>query len=177
MSSLSTILCLLFDDVHSYDEAKELIPGGLSVKGTRGAKGFFGYEVDLEEEIFEFQQNEYPERDPEQIARKWRWTFLDSAARLGLEPSVWLYRKNDAVVAHQGAIPVLLHIGDKEVSSGWFVETMAATSVRGSPIGPMLKELSVEVQETFKKRLVSRTAKFGPQSLGVMVTTLITANV
>lgn len=109
-----------------------------------GARGFFGYEADLEEEIFEFQHNEYPERDPEQIACNWRWMFLDSAARLGREPSVWLYRKNDAVVAHQGAIPVLLQVGDEEVSSGWFVETMAAASVRGSPIGPMLIKKALE---------------------------------
>lgn len=111
---------------------------------ARGKKGFFGYDTELEEAIFDFQRNEYPERDPEQNERNWRWMFLDSAAGLDREPSVWLYCKNDAVVAHQGAIPVRLHIGDEVISSGWFVETMAAASVRGSPIGPMLIKKALE---------------------------------
>ncbi len=111
---------------------------------ARRSSGFFGYEVELEEEIFDFQRNEYPQRDPGQIAGNWRWTFLDSAARLGREPSIWLYRKDDSVVAHQGAIPVRVKVGDEEVSSGWFVETMAAAKVRGSPIGPMLIKKALE---------------------------------
>jgi hypothetical protein len=52
--------------------------------------------------------------------------------------------KNGAVVAHQGAIPVRLKIDKEEVTTGWFVETMAAQAVRGSPIGPMLVKKALE---------------------------------
>lgn len=107
-------------------------------------QGFLAYQAEHEDEIFAFQRNEYPDRAPNLIAPNWRWMFLDSAARLGLEPSVWLYRKNNVIVAHQGAIPILLHIGDEESSTGWFVETMAAASVRGTAIGPMLIKKALE---------------------------------
>lgn len=107
-------------------------------------KGFFGYDPGLEEEIFAFQRDEYPQRDPDRAAPHWRWMFVASAARLGLKPYVWLYRKDNAVVAHQGAIPVRLHAGDEEVVTGWFVETMASRKVRGSPIGPMLIKKALE---------------------------------
>ncbi len=107
-------------------------------------KGFFGYEPSLEEEVFELQREGYPGRDPDQIARHWRWMFVQSARRLGLDPTVWLYRKRGAVVAHQGAIPVRLRIAGEQANTGWFVETLAADGVRGSPIGPMLIKKALE---------------------------------
>ena len=118
--------------------------GMLSVSTAPGSQGFLTYQAEHEDEIFAFQQNEYPERNPDHVGPNWRWMFLESATRLGLEPSVWLYRKNNSIVAHQGAIPVLLHIDHEELSTGWFVETMAATSVRGSAIGPMLIKRALE---------------------------------
>lgn len=112
--------------------------------GPRKDRGFFGFEPELEAEIFDFQRSEYPQRKGETAEAHWRWMFLSSAARLGVAPQVWLYRKDNAVVAHQGAIPVRLKAGDEEVLTGWFVETMAARKVRGSPIGPMLIKKALE---------------------------------
>ena len=108
------------------------------------SKGFFGYDPVLEEEVFELLHAEYPDRDPEQVPSNWRWMFFDSAKRLGLAPQVWLYRRKGTVVAHQGAIPVKLHVTGEERPTGWFVETIAAESVRGTPIGPMLIRKALE---------------------------------
>ena len=45
-------------------------------------KGFYRYEPWLEEEIFQFQRESYPNRAEAFIAPRWRWMFLASAARL-----------------------------------------------------------------------------------------------
>jgi hypothetical protein len=101
-------------------------------------RGILGYHESLEEQIFQFQREAYPARREDWIAPRWRWMFLDSARRLGVEPMVWLYRNTSGIVAHQGAIAVKLKVGPREVVTGWFVETMALEAVRGKSIGPML---------------------------------------
>jgi hypothetical protein len=107
-------------------------------------KGLIGYDPALEQEIFDFQQVAYPTRRPDWIAPRWRWMFVASAQRLGIPPMVWLYRNASGVVAHQGAIPVTLKVGEQEHTTGWFVETMALESVRGKAIGPMLIKKALE---------------------------------
>lgn len=101
-------------------------------------KGFGRYEPGCEEAIYEFQRACYPERPAESILPRWKWLFLDSAERLGLAPPVWMYWKGGRVVAHQGALPIRLQAGGETLTTGWFIETMAAEEVRGSPIGSML---------------------------------------
>lgn len=101
-------------------------------------KGFSGYQPGCEDAVFEFQRQCYPDRVPESILPNWRWRFLDSADRLGIDPMVWLYWKGGRIVAHQGALPVRLRAGERTLTTGWFVETMASEAVRGSAIGPML---------------------------------------
>ncbi len=113
-------------------------------EASRPTKGFVGYAADLEPEVYAFQREAYPARSPEAILPNWRWMFVESAARLGVAPLVWMYRRNSRVVAHQGAIPVRLKFGGRNLVTGWFVETMAANEVRGSPIGPMLVRKSLE---------------------------------
>ena len=110
----------------------------------RSRRGFLPYAKWLEPEIFSFQQSAYPDRLPEQIPDRWTWTFLGSAAQAGTLPMVWIYRKNDTIVAHQGAIAVRVMLGANEQTSGWFVETMAADEVRGKAIGPMLVKKALE---------------------------------
>lgn len=116
----------------------------VSSSGVQKTKGFSGYVKDLEEKVFAFQRQEYPHRSPESIAPNWCWMLVESAFRLDSKPLVWLYLKDNAVVAHQGAIPVRLQVADDEVMTGWFVETMAAKSIRGSAIGPMLVKKALE---------------------------------
>jgi hypothetical protein len=57
---------------------------------------------------------------------------------------VWLYRNASGIVAHLGAIPVKLKVGEQEHITGWFVETMALEAVRGKAIGPMLIKKALE---------------------------------
>jgi hypothetical protein len=108
------------------------------------AKGLLGYHPSLEQEIFAFQQTAYPTRQVDWIAPRWRWMFLASAQRLGVAPMIWLYRNASGVVAHQGAIPVKLKVGEQAHTTGWFVETMALESVRGKAIGPMVIKKALE---------------------------------
>lgn len=116
----------------------------LRQESSRPPKGFVGYDADLEPEVYAFQREAYPSRPPETILPNWRWMFVESAKRLGIVPLVWMYRRSSRVVAHQGAIPVRLKLGDRSLVTGWFVETMAANEVRGSPIGPMLVRKALE---------------------------------
>jgi hypothetical protein len=103
-----------------------------------GVRGIRRYSADIEQDIFRFQRAAYPSRREDLVEPRWRWMFLSSAERLGVEPMVWVYCNSDGVVAHQGAIPVRVKLGNAERVTGWFVETMALESVRGKAIGPML---------------------------------------
>jgi hypothetical protein len=102
------------------------------------ARGLLRFAEPLAEEIFAFQREAYPARRPDWIEPRWRWMFQQSAARLGVEPMVWLYRGSSGVQAHQGAIAVRLHTSAGECVTGWFVETMVLEKVRGKAVGPML---------------------------------------
>lgn len=108
------------------------------------ARGLVRYDESLDEEIFAFQKKAYPHRREDWIASRWRWMFLDSAARLGVEPMVWLFRNRDGVVGHQAAIPVKLRAGESEHITGWFVETMVLEPVRGKSVGPMVIQKAKE---------------------------------
>jgi hypothetical protein len=112
-----------------------MVAAGATAAGVRGIRR---YSAGIEEDIFAFQRAAYPLRREDLVAPRWRWMFLSSAVRLGVEPMVWVYCNKDGVVAHQGAIPVRLQVGDRERITGWFVETMALESVRGKAVGPML---------------------------------------
>lgn len=74
----------------------------------------------------------------------WCWMFVASAERLGCHPAIWAYRRKGELVAHQGAMPVVLKVGNKNRTTGWFVETMTRESARGLPIGPMVVQKALE---------------------------------
>jgi hypothetical protein len=101
-------------------------------------RGLIGYSDAVADEIFRFQRTVFPERRTDWVVPRWNWMFLASAARLGVEPMVWLFRTAAGVVAHQGAIPVTVKTGGTERVTGWFVETAVLESVRGKAIGPMV---------------------------------------
>lgn len=92
----------------------------------------------LEPEVLTFQRDGYAYRRPELIAPRWRWMFKASAARLGLEPRLWLYREGHRVVAHHGAIPVRLKAGREELTTAWWVDTKVLDSHQGDALGPRL---------------------------------------
>lgn len=101
-------------------------------------RGLLRYSGAIAPDILAFMREAYPRRRQELIEPRWRWMFLASAARLGAEPMVWVYRSSAGVVAHQGAIAVKLHTPAGDHVTGWFVETMALEKVRGKAIGPMV---------------------------------------
>lgn len=101
-------------------------------------KGLKRYAKEFEPDIFAFQVEAYPERDPTLIPARWRWMFLGSAESQDTPPCVWLYYRKGELVAHQGAIAVSCKIGATEHSTGWFVETMVLEKVRGGPVGAAL---------------------------------------
>jgi len=105
------------------------------VTATR-AKGLMRYEPSLVDEIVAFQQATYPHRRTDWIEPRWRWMYLASAQRLGVEPQVWVYHDGQQVIAHQGGIPVRLKAENHLVTTGWFVETMAREPARGRTVGP-----------------------------------------
>jgi len=109
-----------------------------SASAAPAARGLVRFSEALAAEIFAFQREAYPARRPDWIEPRWRWMFQQSAARLGVEPMVWLYRGSAGVQAHQGAIAVRLHTSAGECVTGWFVETMVLERVRGRAVGPML---------------------------------------
>jgi hypothetical protein len=106
--------------------------------GASAPRGLIRFSEPVAAEVFAFQREAFPHRRPDWIEPRWRWMFEMSAARLGVEPMVWMYRSRDGIVAHQGAIPVKLRTPVGEHVTGWFVETMALEKVRGRAIGPMV---------------------------------------
>jgi FkbH-like protein len=97
-----------------------------------------GYSPETEPLVFAFQRQAWPNRSEELIGPRWRWMFVDSAKRLGLEPRVWLYRDNGRVVGHNGAIPVRLKVGSEEIDTAWLVDTMVLEEFRSQAVGSRL---------------------------------------
>jgi hypothetical protein len=101
-------------------------------------RGLVRYTTALDDELFAFQREAFPTRRADWVEPRWRWMFQSSAARLGVDPMVWLYRGKQGIVAQQGAIPVRLHTRAGDCTTGWFVETMVLEHARGKAVGPML---------------------------------------
>ncbi len=107
-------------------------------------RGLLRFSEAIAPEIFAFQRAAFPHRRDDWIEPRWRWMFEASAARLGVEPMVWVYRMKGRVVAHQGAIAVKLRTPVGEYVTGWFVETMALEEVRGKAVGSMVVAKALE---------------------------------
>jgi acyl carrier protein len=105
---------------------------------ARALDGMSGYRKDDDAEIFAFQQLAWPHRSSELIEPRWRWLFADSAARLGAEPQVWLYRDEGALVGHMAAIPVRLKIGGGVHDTAWLADTMVLEPYRKKAVGSRL---------------------------------------
>jgi len=134
-------IAMVFDHPHIEALAAYLLdqivltePGATAGRAPEPEK-ITGYTPELEAEILAFQRIAFPDRREDWIAPRWRWMFIESAKRLGVEPRLWLYRDSDAVVAQMGAIPVKLKIGCEERTTAWLVETMVLESYRSMAVG------------------------------------------
>ena len=143
--------------------------------------GVVGYSPALEPEILAFQQAAFPRRRRDWIEPRWRWMFLDSAARLGVKPQVWLYRDGGRVVGHHGAIPVRVKTGTGERVSPWLVDTIVLEEFRSRAVGA---QLSVEAQRDVAfalslgqtKSMRDVQLKMGWRALGTMDSWLLVLN-
>jgi hypothetical protein len=105
---------------------------------TAVPSGLLRYSPEIEDDIIRFQREVFAYRRQDWVVPRWRWMFVESAERLAVAPMVWVYRRPEGVVGHQGAIPVRVKVGESQHVSGWFVETAVLDSVRGKAIGPMV---------------------------------------
>lgn len=96
------------------------------------------------DEILEFQQTAFPTRTESLVAPRWRWMFVASAERLGVQPRFWVHRDDGKIVAQMGSIPVRLKVGTDHLDTGWLVETMVREEYRKKAIG---SRLMVEAHE------------------------------
>lgn len=92
----------------------------------------------LAAEVLAFQFDAYPSRRADWVEARWRWMFIESAARLGVAPMVWLCRDHFGVVAQRGAIAVKLHTSAGELLTGWCVDTVVLERLRGQSIGSLI---------------------------------------
>jgi hypothetical protein len=97
--------------------------------------GLVRYLPELEPELQQFLGEAFPKRDPQLRMARWKWMFLESARRLGVPPMVWLFRKPQGIIAHQGALTVSLQVAGARYTTGWFVETFVLEKFRKGPIG------------------------------------------
>lgn len=100
--------------------------------------GVDGYSSGVEPDIVEFQKQAWPRRRTDWIGPRWRWLYLSSARRLGLEPRMWLYRDAGTIVGYTGAIPVRVKIGSEERGSAWLADTMVLEAYRQQAVGSRL---------------------------------------
>lgn len=94
-----------------------------------------GYSEQVEHEVFAFQQLAWPHRRADWIEPRWKWMFVKSAQRIGIEPRIWLYRDGGNIVAHCGAIPVNLKVKDETIQTSYLVETMVLEEYRAKAVG------------------------------------------
>jgi FkbH-like protein len=121
--------------------SKVLLPETPVVAGFQpktNSQAIVGYSPELEEQVFSFCELAWPHRRHDWLGPRWRWMFVESAKRLGVEPRVWLYCDSGEVVAHHGAIPVRLKVAAEEHQTAWFVETMVLEKYRSKAVGSRL---------------------------------------
>jgi acyl transferase domain-containing protein/acyl carrier protein len=102
------------------------------------ARAISGYEAGAEPDILAFQAEAFPDRQPELVPSRWRWMFVDSARRLGVDPRFWVYRDEGRIVGQMGSIPVRVKVGDEERQTGYLVETMVLQPYRPHAVGSRL---------------------------------------
>lgn len=112
--------------------------GEVDVVEAPSTRGLVRFTSDMETEVLAFQRDTFTYRRPELIAPRWRWMFKESAARLGLEPRVWLFRDTHHIVAHHGALPVRLKAGAEVLTTAWWVDTKVRDEYQSEAIGPRL---------------------------------------
>lgn len=140
------------------------------------------FDARLAPEVFAFQQSAYPHRRRDWIEPRWRWMFLDSAARVGVEPLVWLCRDETGVVGQRAAIAVRLHTRAGTLPTGWLVDTAVLPHRRGQAIGKTLvaratRDLPVSLSLGQTEQMRALQSRHGWQHVATMDSWLVVLNV
>jgi GNAT superfamily N-acetyltransferase len=69
---------------------------------------------------------------------RWKWMFLVNPN--ASFPCIWVFKKNDKILAHQASIPFLLKVGDSYYRSAWGVKILVAPDYQNKGIGAILTE-------------------------------------
>jgi GNAT superfamily N-acetyltransferase len=80
--------------------------------------------------------------------RVFKWLFEGNPYRRDGAPALWLYIHEDEVVGQQGAIPVAVKVGDRELHAAWAIDLMVHPAWRLKGVAPALidkVEASTEV--------------------------------
>lgn len=96
------------------------------------------YTPEIESGVYRFLEEAFEHRTCELAQSRWRWMFLESAKRLGVEPRVWLASDNKRIVGHHGSIPVRVKLGDKVLDSAWHVDTRVLEEYWSRAVGGRL---------------------------------------
>jgi acyl carrier protein len=92
-----------------------------------------------EKQIVEFTRQAWPRRPVHTVVPRWRWMFLESAQRLGLEPLYWTVAdEHENWLAFMGAIPVEVQVHDRVGVFWWLVDTMVLEPFRREAYGLQL---------------------------------------
>ena len=99
--------------------------------------GVVTYRAELDSAIDTFQREAWPERGSF-AAAKWRWMFLQSAARLDAEAQMWFFQDNGAIVGETGAIQIDLEVCGDRHRGAWLVDSMVLEEFREKAVGTRL---------------------------------------
>ncbi|TWU19987.1 type I polyketide synthase [Allorhodopirellula heiligendammensis] len=103
-----------------------------------------GYSEAVEPALSNFLTQAFPDRPRDLVMPRWKWMFLESAQRLGVDPQVWLFQDGDKIVGHHGAQLVRFEIRGKQSTTAWLIETMVLESHRDRGVGTRLVIQSLE---------------------------------
>lgn len=67
---------------------------------------------------------------------RWQWMF--TANPNAHHPCVWIFKKNNEILAHQASIPFLMKVGNDYCRSAWGVKVMVDTDYQNRGIGTLL---------------------------------------
>lgn len=94
-----------------------------------------GYEPELAGAFADFTRIAWPDRDPNLASARFQWMFVDSAQRTDATPVIWRIEDSGNIVAFQGAMPVLVKLGNQTRCLPWLMDSMVLPAYRQQAFG------------------------------------------
>lgn len=86
------------------------------------------------EDLRDFQARTYGPKSRQVVPKRAEWLFFDNPHRPAIYPALWIYRRDDEIVATRAFIYFFLKVGDSLCLARWGVDLMADPRVRGTGI-------------------------------------------